>query len=498
MRAALSLAVAVQPCAAGLRPPAWLSSAASKVLSRPPKPAPPLEPEPPQLTWIVYALLATLLAVAAAVLIERYRRRKSGAAASSAKLAPPATHQRKEDSAKAACQASPSGSTLLRAWSPPEPREEYHVASTFHRAEPAKGLTHLSRKDSDPLICTGGTEAEGCSEDSRTDSSEKSVNGGFDAVQLEQLAGQLGSAHPALAEKALTWVSTLARGISPHIDATEFSEGTLTIRLRYPLSGEIATRSRVPVSFELDTTIRVAAEVDHTKAAVLVLQGIGIAPIEGASEVYNRLLPVWQGCETTEAKAEKAWEWWLRHKGEFEDTKLWRLVESLAGLRTASLIPKRGFMDILMGCICVTRSRATTLRYSFFADTTTTQVKCTTSHHPAISNPASEVYDPDAEWKSSTARDIATRNVTDSVNRELAEKFAKSGINFSLLFSDVEEKGIKGASPDVVAKLFQQSLAVGGATHLDRMVGAMKWQRDDPTFKATGDHGRVLWREATK
>lgn len=42
------------------------------------------------------------------------------------------------------------------------------------------------------------------------------------------------------------------------------------------------------------------------------------------------------------------------------------------------------------------------------------------------------------------------------VNRELAEKFAKSGINFSLLFSDLEKKGVKGANPEVIAKLFQQ------------------------------------------
>ncbi|KAL3893317.1 MAG: hypothetical protein SGPRY_014316 [Prymnesium sp.] len=295
---------------------------------------------------------------------------------------------------------------------------------------------------------------------------------------------------------AIKWVVTLARGISSHIESTEFSEGTLTIRLRHPLSGEIATRSRVPVSFELESVIRISAEVDDHKAAVLRLQGILLAPIEGASDLYKRLLPVWHGCESTQSKAEKAWEWWCSHKQQVEDTKLWRLIESLAGLRTASLIPSQGFIDIIMGCICVTRSQATTLRYSFFGASSTPQVKCTTAHDPSISDPSSKHYDPDAEWKSMTARDIATRNVTDSVNRELAEKFAKSGINFSLLFSDLEKKGVKGANPEVIAKLFQQSLAVGGATHLDRMIGAMKWQRDDLTFKATGDHGRVLWREA--
>mmetsp|Transcript_21376 Transcript_21376/g.48135 ORF Transcript_21376/g.48135 Transcript_21376/m.48135 type:complete len:80 (+) Transcript_21376:165-404(+) len=66
----------------------------------------------------------------------------------------------------------------------------------------------------------------------------------------------------------------------------------------------------------------------------------------------------------------------------------------------------------------------------------------------------------------------------------MAEKFARSGINFSLLFSDVDqlrEMGIKGANPDVVAKLFQQSLAVGGASSLDRLVGGGSGNRTAPS-----------------
>lgn len=84
--------------------------------------------------------------------------------------------------------------------------------------------------------------------------------------------------------------------------------------------------------------------------------------------MYKQLVPVWSEAkaETVAAKAEVAWTWWQASKSRYENTKLWRLIESLAGLRSASLIPKRGFVDILMGCICVTRSRATTLRYSFY------------------------------------------------------------------------------------------------------------------------------------
>lgn len=43
-------------------------------------------------------------------------------------------------------------------------------------------------------------------------------------------------------------------------------------------------------------------------------------------------------------------------------------------------------------------------------------------------------------------------------------------------------------------KLFELSQAVGGANAVDRAMGALKWQRDDETFKMTGDHGRLIWR----
>lgn len=487
--ALLGAALLVASCDAALHPKTWIASI--RAVGRTKKMEPPVVTEEQSL-WPVRALLASMLAASAMVLVELARRRATcvrdascAPVVGSAARATPAPDHRQSDSVHAIAPTPPA-----------TPKDEKRFVSSIEVPKTTTSAPPSSVDPDSPVICTGGVEGEGGSEDSRTDSSEKSVVGGFDAEQLEQLAGQLAGAHPALREKAVAWVSTLARGIAGHIEATEFSEGCLTVRLRTPLSGEIATRSRVPVSFELESTVRVSAEVDKSKSAVLNLQGILLAPIEGASDVYKRLLPEWKGCKTAEAKAERAWEFWLAHKHEFEGTKLWRLIESLAGLRTATLIPRKGFMDIIMGCICVTRSRATSLRYSFYGETTSTQVRCTTTHDQSIQDSSSKNYDPDAEWKSNTARDIALRNVTDSVNRELAEKFAKSGINFSLLFSDVEERGIKGASPDVVAKLFQQSLAVGGATHLDRMVGAMKWQRDDPTFKATGDHGRVLWKEA--
>lgn len=54
--------------------------------------------------------------------------------------------------------------------------------------------------------------------------------------------------------------------------------------------------------------------------------------------------------------------------------------------------------------------------------------------------------------------------------------------------------GVRGAQPDAVAKLFESgSDHMGGAGAADRLMGACKWQRDDETFKMTGDAGRIIW-----
>ena len=45
-------------------------------------------------------------------------------------------------------------------------------------------------------------------------------------------------------------------------------------------------------------------------------------------------------------------------------------------------------------------------------------------------------------------------------------------------------------------KTFDASDVTGGASGLDVMMGALKWQKDDPTFKMTGDHGRIFWSPA--
>ncbi|KAL3895796.1 MAG: hypothetical protein SGPRY_013425 [Prymnesium sp.] len=91
---------------------------------------------------------------------------------------------------------------------------------------------------------------------------------------------------------------------------------------------------------------------------------------------------------------------------------------------------------------------------------------------------------------------IAWRNVVETAKRDLAERFARSGINFSLLFVGREElqaHNVRGASVDAICKLFEASDAVGPATMIDVSFGALKWQKDDPTFRMTGEHGRIMW-----
>ena len=98
----------------------------------------------------------------------------------------------------------------------------------------------------------------------------------------------------------------------------------------------------------------------------------------------------------------------------------------------------------------------------------------------------------DCDWKQQTAQAIAFHVCQKTADRELAERFARSGINFSLLFN-ASDMGVRGANPDAVCKLFEVSKAVGGASPMDRTMGALRWQKDDITFRMTGDHGRIAW-----
>ena len=298
--------------------------------------------------------------------------------------------------------------------------------------------------------------------------------------------------------------------------------------------------------------MRITPTVDNTGEVVLGIAGWTIAPVPGAPQVFERLkAEAWDGIEQVEKRAEavspppprptpaprpppqplstlpslsppspaapspprrdlrptchavaptsrapaQGWAWWSKHKGEYSGSKMWRIIESLAGLSTARLVPKSGFHDLMMGIFCVTRTRPTRMKFSLWEGKKSdrVQVACSTEDDPAVHDPASPFYDADAEWKSAAAKGIALRNVSDPSKRDLAEKFARSGINFSLLFN-ANGEDVRGANPEAIEKLFEASAVTGGASGVDVTLGALRWQKDDITFKMTGPNlGRILW-----
>ena len=327
------------------------------------------------------------------------------------------------------------------------------------------------------------------------------------AEVIERVFRGCASAPTALSDAALKWLSRFVSGVEAFTVHRSFAaHDELVLEFADSRRAEIATRSRVPVAFELERVVRIRPIVTGETVSFEV-DGLSIGPVEGARQLWKALLPEWQRAGISkwtmdsadlDARAELAWSWWLKHKDEYADTKVWRIIESLAGLRTASLVPRQGFQDLLMGIICVTRTRARALTFSFFEGKKGDQVQvaCEADDDPAVFDAQSEDYDPDAGWKRPASAAIAWRNVEETSKRDLAEKFARSGINFSLLFAGREqmaEHGVRGASVDAICKLFQASEAIGGAKAIDVTLGALKWQKEDPTFRMTGDHGRIMW-----
>ena len=177
--------------------------------------------------------------------------------------------------------------------------------------------------------------------------------------KLFKLEARLGTleAHSTLGSAAYDWVSMLVKGVQEHIASCEFDEDELRIDLHTALTGEIATRSRVPVQFELADQIIVKLVVGDEGAVALKVSGLYFGPVGGAMECWDRLREVWAeaGAMDDASKKEVAWRWWQHdgHKKDFEGTKLWRVIESLVGLRSATLIPTKDMQDVLMGCICM-------------------------------------------------------------------------------------------------------------------------------------------------
>ncbi|KAL3928483.1 MAG: hypothetical protein SGPRY_002369, partial [Prymnesium sp.] len=223
----------------------------------------------------------------------------------------------------------------------------------------------------------------------------------FDAEALDRVDERISSAHQWLKNAAGKWVRTFTSGLKEHTLQLSFERGSLRIQLKAELCAEIATRSRVPVAFELERTVVITPCVEGGGEVVLGIEGLIITPVDGAAEVYARCKQLWEGLPNTQSRGQVAWNWWQNegHKTQYEHTKVWRVIESIAGLKSAMLAVPRH-----------------------------------------------------CEWKQQTAQAIALRVC--QTNRDLAERFARSGINFSLLFN-ASNMGVHGAHPDAICKLFE-------------------------------------------
>lgn len=227
----------------------------------------------------------------------------------------------------------------------------------------------------------------------------------FDAEALDRVDERISSAHQWLKNAAGKWVRTFTSGLKEHTLQLSFERGSLRIQLKAELCAEIATRSRVPVAFELERTVVITPCVEGGGEVVLGIEGLIITPVDGAAEVYARCKQLWEGLPNTQSRGQVAWNWWQNegHKTQYEHTKVWRVIESIAGLKSAMLaVPRRGLEDLFLGCVCVTRTRPLHLRYSFFKGSASAssqtrakvQVNCTAPNDPSALSPSSPLYDP--------------------------------------------------------------------------------------------------------
>ena len=97
------------------------------------------------------------------------------------------------------------------------------------------------------------------------------------------------------------------------------------------------------------------------------------------------------------------------------------------------------------------------------------------------------------DFKAKLSERILRDSFSSALTVRLSRKFATSAFNFALAFYDLSNAGAPRADPLLLTRLFQASDVQGGATNADRLKGALYWQKDDLTYKMTGDNGRVLW-----
>ena len=186
-----------------------------------------------------------------------------------------------------------------------------------------------------------------------------------------------------VARAAIEWVCTLSAGLEEGSfveDSTfDHSSAELVVVLKGVVTGELATRSRVPVTWELGRAgkpeLRIRMEMKDA-STLIWLDGFQMMPLSGAEELWTQLCNAWtangvpdppwsEGDAGMQALTKSSWALWGERKGDFDQTKTWKVIESMAGhsLIRAS-ISLNDLARIIYGSACVTRRRITGLRYS--------------------------------------------------------------------------------------------------------------------------------------
>lgn len=292
---------------------------------------------------------------------------------------------------------------------------------------------------------------------------------------------------------------------------------SLEINLRATVVGTVATRSRVPAEWKLLPKIHVWIDTDETVGTKLRLSGIQVIPIEGATRAWKILAALFElkQASTLDEQRAVAWQWWDGDNGrnEFEGTKLWRVVESLALLGYGQVVPTYAKASLLLGCCLGVHQDVTTLHYRY--DVHNGSINSSNGGNSSDNNnddyqdvdvlgtldPVAQACDPDSaefncneEMKDEIGVGLWEETVSTPMKRMTATRCARSSLNYAALFCARPGRD-QGASPDSLQKLVTVANKTGGATKVDVVKGkASPWQFHDETYQMTGDNGRILWR----
>lgn len=289
----------------------------------------------------------------------------------------------------------------------------------------------------------------------------------------------------------------------------------LSVQLHAAVIGTIATRSHVPTEWFLHPSLQFSLDHEvnsHKEGGIrLRLSGMQVVPIEGARQAWRALAPRIAASpdDTIDDQRTVAWDWWNSEgRDMMQGTKLWRIVESLAGLGFGKAVPTYAKAAMVLGCTLGIRQDVTALYFRYVAPASEHSQGSSwhgramrrAVHVVATQKPASSTFDPTSsdfnfhdKIQDGIGHNLWKETASSRVKRMIAAKSAPSALNYAALFCARE--GEQGATPASVEKLVSAGRHFGGATKLDIIKGkASSWQFSDETYQMTAGDGRVVWR----